>query len=143
MARGASIGVNAAGIGVMLATFAHTGGLTGAEVGIAAATGLLNQRLLEALFGEAATVEMVDEARRTLDRTLEDAFAEQRGRFERLVPSGDQLQDLAGRLRAGAHEVRSLRPGLPRDAQPQLDGSTQPHGSTRVRRVRATRPGRG
>ena len=36
LAQGASIGVNAAGVGVMLATFAHTGGVTGAEVGVAA-----------------------------------------------------------------------------------------------------------
>ena len=40
LARGASIGVNALGTGVMLATFVHTGGLTGAEVGVAAAMGL-------------------------------------------------------------------------------------------------------
>ena len=155
MARGASIGVNATGIGVMLATFAHTGGLTGAEVGIAAATGLLNQRLLEALFGEAATVEMVEQARRTLDRTLADAFAAERGRFEALVPSGDTMADLARRLRAGAQEVRSLRPALPPDAQPLPDAPPQPHsptsvgattragGPTRVRRVRAPRPGHG
>ena len=51
--RGAALGVNATGIAVMLATFSHTGGLTGAEVGVAAATGFLNQKLLEALFGEA------------------------------------------------------------------------------------------
>ena len=37
LARGATLGVNAAGIGVMLATFSATGGLTGVEVGVAAA----------------------------------------------------------------------------------------------------------
>ena len=36
LARGASVGVNVLGTGVMLATFLHTGGLTGAEVGVAA-----------------------------------------------------------------------------------------------------------
>src|SRR6185436_17441721 len=35
LAKGASIGVNAIGVGVMLATFIHTAGLTGTEVGIA------------------------------------------------------------------------------------------------------------
>ena len=64
--RGAALGVNATGIAVMLATFSHTGGLTGAEVGVAAATGFLNQKLLEALFGEAALAEMIDHARRNL-----------------------------------------------------------------------------
>ena len=46
LARGASVGVNVLGTGVMLATFLHTGGLTGAEVGVAAATAFLNQKLL-------------------------------------------------------------------------------------------------
>ena len=59
LARGASVGVNALGTGVMLATFLHTGGLTGAEVGVAAATAFLNQKLLSALFGEAAMVELI------------------------------------------------------------------------------------
>ena len=40
LARRASIGINALGTGVMLATFIHTAGLTGAEVGIAAGNGL-------------------------------------------------------------------------------------------------------
>ena len=59
LARRASIGINALGTGVMLATFIHTAGLTGAEVGIAAGTAFLNQKLLGALFGEAAMVELV------------------------------------------------------------------------------------
>jgi hypothetical protein len=139
LARGASIGVNAAGLGVMLATFAHTGGLTGAEVGVAAATGLLNQKLLEALFGEAATVEMVDEARRSLDLVLAAAFAAERGRFDSLVPPGERLRDLAARLRAGAHEVRALRPALPDGAQPQLQLRPEPVVGATVPRVAAGR----
>ena len=46
---GASLGVNAGAVTIMLATFAHTGGITGAEVGIAAATAFLNQKLMNAL----------------------------------------------------------------------------------------------
>ena len=88
LARGASVGVNAAGVGVMLATFAHTGGLTGAELGLAAGTAVLNQRLLEAMFGEAALVEMVGRARRRLGEALAASWAEEQERYLRLVPVG-------------------------------------------------------
>jgi energy-coupling factor transporter ATP-binding protein EcfA2 len=123
LARGASVGVNAAGIAVMLATFAHTGGLTGTEAGIVAATGFLNQKLLEALFGEAALVEMISRARATLNAALEASFAEERARFEQLVPDGAELRDLAGRLRAAAAEVERL-PASP--AVPAARGPQQP-----------------
>jgi hypothetical protein len=108
LARGASVGVNAAGIAVMLATFAHTGGITGTEAGIVAATGFLNQKLLEALFGEAALVEMISRARSNLDTALGTSFAEEQARYERLVPDGPALRDLAARLRAAAAEVARL-----------------------------------
>jgi energy-coupling factor transporter ATP-binding protein EcfA2 len=107
LARGASVGVNAIGVAVMLATFSHTGGLTGAEVGIAAATAFLNQKLLEALFGEAAMVEMIDRARRGLEALLADTFAEDRARFERLVGSGAELRALADELRAAVAGIGS------------------------------------
>lgn len=102
LARGASVGVNAAGIAVMLATFAHTGGLTGTEAGIVAATGFLNQKLLEALFGEAALVEMIARARANLQAALDASFADERSRYDALVPDGAALRDLAARLREAA-----------------------------------------
>jgi hypothetical protein len=108
LARGASVGVNAAGIGVMIATFSHTGGLTGAEVGVAAATGFLNQKLLSALFGEAALVEMIQRARRRLVELLGDAFREELGRFDALVPEPAVLRGLSGELRSLADELRAL-----------------------------------
>jgi energy-coupling factor transporter ATP-binding protein EcfA2 len=118
LARGASVGVNAAGIGVMLATFAHSGGITGAEVGVAAATGFLNQKLLEALFGEAAMVEMIARARTSLAEAIDTSFAEELARYERLVPDGDAMRDLAGRLRSTAGEISSLQPDPLRSSDP-------------------------
>ena len=118
LAKGASIGVNAAGVGVMLATFAHTGGVTGAEVGVAAATAFLNQKLLEALFGEAALVEMIEGARARLAAALAETFDEELGRYRRLVPDGAELRDLAARLRSAANDVGALQPGIPLDASP-------------------------
>jgi energy-coupling factor transporter ATP-binding protein EcfA2 len=112
-ARGASVGVNAAGIGVMLATFAQTGGITGAEVGIAAATAFLNQRLLEAMFGEAAMHEMIGRARARLGEAVEASFGEELERYERLVPEGQSLRDLSAGLREAAAEVTGLLPPGP------------------------------
>lgn len=121
LARGASIGVNAAGIGVMLATFAHTGGITGTEVGVAAATGFLNQKLLEALFGEAALVEMIGRARTRLAEAIDASFAEELARYERLVPDGAALRDMAARLRAAAAEVVALQPDALRSTGDEPD----------------------
>jgi hypothetical protein len=108
LAQGAAIGVNALGTGVMLATFLHTGGLTGAEVGVAAATAFLNQKLLAALFGEAAMAELVSSAKRRLDEALTTSFAEERARFERLLPEPGELSRLAEELRVAAADLRAL-----------------------------------
>ncbi|MEO5966167.1 MAG: ABC transporter, partial [Candidatus Limnocylindrales bacterium] len=108
LARGASVGVNVLGTGVMLGTFLHTGGLTGAEVGVAAATAFLNQKLLSALFGEAAMVELVAAARRRLQDALTATFEEERARYDRLLPATGVLPALAVDLRDAAAAVRTL-----------------------------------
>ena len=108
LARGASIGVNAIGVGVMLASFIHTAGLTGTEVGIAAGTAFLNQKLLSAFFGEAAMVELVGRARRRLEDALAATFDEERGRFDELVPSAALLEELVTELRSAADASRGL-----------------------------------
>jgi hypothetical protein len=108
LARGAAVGVNAMGTGVMLATFIHTGGITGTELGVAAATAFLNQKLLAALFGEAAMAELVADAKRRLDEALSTTFDEERARYDELLPGQGVLSDLAEGLRAAAAEVRAL-----------------------------------
>ncbi len=108
LARGASVGVNVLGTGVMLATFIHTGGLTGAEVGVAAATAFLNQKLLSALFGEAAMAELIADARTRLRDALTETFDEERARFDRLLPAPGALPELAAELRDAAAAVRAL-----------------------------------
>ncbi len=101
-ARLAALGVNAVAVTLMLVTFSHTGGLTGAEAGIAAATAFLNQKLLNALFGEAAVQEMISRARRRLSDALEALLAAEQRRFE------ERLGDIATRERL-ANELRSAR----------------------------------
>jgi energy-coupling factor transporter ATP-binding protein EcfA2 len=108
LARGASVGVNVLGTSVMLGTFLHTGGLTGAEVGVAAATAFLNQKLLSALFGEAAMVELIAAARTRLQDALSETFDEERARFDRLLPEAGALPALATDLRSAAAAVRRL-----------------------------------
>jgi len=102
LAFGVSLGVNALAIAAMIGVFAHTAGVTGTEVGIVAATGFLNQKLLQAIFGEAAMTEMVTNARRRLESLLSDEFARERSRYERLVPDASKLRDLAAGLREAA-----------------------------------------
>jgi hypothetical protein len=116
LARGASIGVNAISVGVMLATFVHTAGLTGTEVGVAAATAFVNQKLLGALFGEAAMVELIARARQRLDDALVETFAEERRRFDGLAPVPEELKALASDLHAASDELRGLPAVVPMDA---------------------------
>jgi hypothetical protein len=53
-ARFAALGVNAVGIALMIVAFAHTGGLAGAEIGIAGGTAVVAQKVLELVFGDDA-----------------------------------------------------------------------------------------
>jgi energy-coupling factor transporter ATP-binding protein EcfA2 len=107
VAQVASLGVNAVGVAVMLGVFVHTAGLTGAEVGIAAGTAFLNQKLLEALFGERAMEQLIEQARARLDTLLTSLFASERERFEALAPRPAKLRELAGGLRAAVKDLRS------------------------------------
>ena len=121
LARGASIGVNALGVGVMLASFVHTAGLTGAEVGVAAATAFVNQKLLGALFGEAAMVELIGRARRRLNEALVLTFDEERERFDALAPWPEVLEQLGAELRAAADDLRRLPAVVPATAIGMLE----------------------
>jgi hypothetical protein len=105
VAKVASLGVNVLGTGVILAVFANTGGLTGAEAGIAAATAVINQTLLEAIFGEANVSAFVDRARRRLDEIITGLFAEDEARFEAALGLSPDSRQLAQRLRSAAEQL--------------------------------------
>lgn len=100
VAQIAALGVNVVAVSVMLGVFAYTAGLTGAEVGIAAGTAVVNQKLLEAIFGEGAMAELIGRARTDLAARFKKLFDDERGRFDALVPSPSRLRELAGALRA-------------------------------------------
>ena len=106
VAQVAALGVNVVGVAVMLGVFAHTAGLTGTEFGIAAGTAFVNQKLLEALFGERAMEQLIEQARARLDTLLTLLFARERERFEALAERPATLRELATELRAAVAELR-------------------------------------
>jgi GTPase SAR1 family protein len=105
LAFGVSLGVNALAVAAMVGVFAHTAGVTGTELGIVAATGFLNQKLLQAIFGEAAMREMIAGARERLEALLGDEFSKERARYDRLTPDPAELHALAAELRAAMAPV--------------------------------------
>ena len=104
-AQAASVGLNVLGTSAMIAVFVHTGGLTGTEVGIGAATAFLNQKLLEAIFGEANVAAFVNRARGRLTDLLNEAFHRDRDRFADAV--GLVESDLPSTLRGLAEQARA------------------------------------
>jgi energy-coupling factor transporter ATP-binding protein EcfA2 len=113
----ASLGVNAIGVVAMLAVFAHSAGLTGGEVVIAGGTAVLNQKLLEALIGEAAVADIIRAAERDLRRTLRSALESDARRFlDLLAPAGDgpeALRAAAGEVLAEAERLVATLGGAP------------------------------
>ena len=107
-AQVASIGVNAVGTSAILAVFVHTGGLTGAEVGITAATAVVNQKLLEAIFGEANVAAFVSRARDSLGSILDAAFTDERDRFASALGGLPPDDDLASVLRDAARRSANV-----------------------------------
>jgi hypothetical protein len=104
-----SLGVNAIGVVAMLAVFAHSAGLTGGEVAIAGGTAVINQKLLEALIGEAAVIDIVRDAEKDLRRTLRAALDRDAARFLDLLKdqaaAPDELRAAAARVLAEAERL--------------------------------------
>jgi GTPase SAR1 family protein len=80
-ARIAAFGINGIALFLMLVAFAHTGGLVGAEVGIAGGASLLAQRVLEAIFGDQAVRDMAKKARVMLLERVEALYDDERTRY--------------------------------------------------------------
>ncbi|TAL22062.1 MAG: ABC transporter, partial [Frankiales bacterium] len=108
-ARVLSLGVNGAGLVVMVAVFAHTGGLTGGEVAVAGGTSALGQRILEAVFGDAAVRSLAAKAREDLLARTARLLAAEQARFDELVVGAAPSPGTAGRLRAAAAALQAAR----------------------------------
>jgi hypothetical protein len=107
-AQAASISLNVLGTSAILAVFIHTGGLTGAELGIGAATAVLNQKLLEAIFGERNVATFVNRARDGLDQILDSVFEAEQQRFVAALGPMANTTELASELRRAAHAAAEL-----------------------------------
>jgi energy-coupling factor transporter ATP-binding protein EcfA2 len=115
-ARALSFSVNGLGAALMIVVFASTGGLTGAEIGIAGGSAVLAQRLLEAVFGDDAVRQLTLVAHERLDERVRGVLTAQERRFTVQLDalgasqeSGDALRDAVRRVRAAA-EAAERRP---------------------------------
>ncbi|MCU1607644.1 MAG: putative transporter [Modestobacter sp.] len=110
-ARFLSWGVNGAGALVMVAVFASTAGLSGAEIVIAGGTTAVGQRLLEAVFGDAAVRQLATEARADLNRRAAQLLAEERDRFTALLAAAAPPPGSAEGLRDAVRMLAAARGG--------------------------------
>ena len=108
-ARLASFGVNGAGLVVMLAVFAQTGGVTGAEVVVAGGTSVAGQRVLEALLGDQAVRSLADRSRGLLIQRARGLLQEESARFSALLDAVAPAPDAAARLRHNLAAIGSAR----------------------------------
>jgi hypothetical protein len=114
-ARFFALGVNGIGVALMIVVFAHTGGLVGAEVGVAGGTAVLAQRVLEAVFGDQAVRRLAETAKTELDTRVEALLAGELLRYHALLDNLSVDASQASALREAVRAVEAARPqGLPR-----------------------------
>jgi hypothetical protein len=127
-ARFFALGVNGIGVALMIVVFAHTGGLVGAEVGVAGGTAVLAQRVLEAVFGDQAVRRLAETAKTELDARVEGLLAGELLRYHALLDGLGVDSSQAGAVRDAVRAVEAARQqGLPR--APEADRSVASSGS--------------
>ena len=110
-ARYLALGVNGVGVALMIVVFAHTGGLVGAEIGVAGGTAVLAQRVLEAVFGDQAVRRLAESAKAELDARVEAVIAGELLRYHAILDGLGVDREGADRLRAAAQAVDAARTG--------------------------------
>jgi len=114
-ARLAAAGVNGVGACLMLVIFASTGGLTGAEIGIAGGTTVVAQKLLESVFGDEAVRRLAATAKANLIARIDSLLAGERARYMVILDGlglsmdggllVDQAIDEVTAQRAGGYDI--------------------------------------
>jgi hypothetical protein len=107
----------------MIVVFAHTAGVTGAEVGIAGGSAVLGQKLLEAVFGDQAVRSLAERAAADLDERVQVLFAAERARYIDVLDALALQPGTADTLRDAARRVDDLRFA----AQSSAQASALPH----------------
>jgi hypothetical protein len=105
LAQVASYGVNAAAVTVLLGVFVHTGGLTGAELGVTASAAAAQQKVLEHVFGSAAARTLIAKAKERLHEVLQGVLHADGARFYGLTGERSATADSATHLRELADAV--------------------------------------
>jgi hypothetical protein len=108
-ARFLAYGFNGLSVALMVVVFASTGGVTGAEVGIAGGSAVLGQKLLEAVFGDQAVRRLALDARRDLGVRVQALMDHERQRFLHLLDALELPTDSSEQLRVVARKVDDLR----------------------------------
>ena len=108
-ARVLALGDNGVGVALMIAVFSQTGGLAGAEIGIAGGTAVVAQRLLEAVFGEDAVRRLSAQAKADLDARVEALMSAELLRFHKVLASVGVSVERAEGLRAAGRAVDGAR----------------------------------
>ena len=106
-AQVASFGINATALVVLMAVFAQTGGITGAEFGVAAGAAAAQQKILEHVFGSAAARSLIEEARGRLVASLEGVLTEDAARFADVTSSLAADIGAADTMRSAGLDVRT------------------------------------
>ena len=122
-ARFWALGVNGVGVALMILVFSQTGGLVGAELGVAGGTAVLAQRVLEAVFGEDAVRRLAKQAKQQLDDRVEALLAGELARYETALAAVDVRPEQAAAIDAAVREVEAARPALPEapDGPPAIE----------------------
>jgi len=129
-ARFYALGVNGIGVALMIVVFAHTGGLVGAEIGVAGGTAVLAQRILEAVFGDQAIRRLAQTAKDDLDARVQALLADELVRYHKVLDGLAVDSDQSERLRAAAAAVELARDGgLPSSS---ADEAALPPGERRL-----------
>lgn len=111
-ARLLAFGTNALGLTLMILVFASTGGLTGAEAGIAGGTSVLAQRLLESVFGAGAVDRLTKESRSLLEGRIQDLLVDEAARYSAAVDAVTVEPGIEARLEEAAAAVETAREAL-------------------------------
>ncbi|PID97202.1 MAG: ABC transporter [Actinomycetales bacterium] len=108
-AKVAAYGVNALGAVLMLVTFWHTAGISGAEAGIAGGSAVLAQKLLEAIFGDQAVRSLAARAQGALDHRVRELLRVEAVRFTGAIVQVQVPAQQGRQLTAAALGVTAAR----------------------------------
>ncbi len=132
-ARFLALGVNGVGAALMVLIFTQTGGLTGAEIGVAGGSVALAQRLLEAVFGDENVRRMAKKAKDDLDQRVEVLMSSELLRYHQALvvlqvrpQQADEIRTAAAAVEAAIARGLDTAPYEARGPAGELEPEEQP-----------------